>query len=250
MNRKLLTIAIVPLIVGLSGAFAFSIYQGTMVNTVRLDPGVATVDMQAYCDFSNIGPNHGITLSWNTWGGKAYDGTSLSGSVLVQPGTSTTCWSLRVSPDVIFLSPHTSWVKYKLNVVGMEPGDWIGLAFIYTNCGAGIASVCGTEQLPVTLSFSGPWTFNMAATPGSSFPDCANGACTSSPLSTGSPGFYYYWGLPSSSTTLCPAKGGMGTCTGSTGAEYYLYLGLDICSGRWYSHSVASLTFEATATAP
>jgi hypothetical protein len=249
MNRKLIAIALVPLVVGLSGALAFSMFQGAITSTINTGAGTARVSQESYCDFANIGVNHGIKLAWWTTGGVAIDGTSASGSVTVQPGTSVVCSSLRVGPDVKFLSSSiSSTVNYKLVVTGFSAGDWIGLAFFDTNIGG------GSQALPVTLTYSTPSVTNMAPTAESYFSDCGGGTCTSTPLSTGTPGFLYYWGAPTSPYVACPSSGGIGICTptdtGSPhGIEYYLFIGLDLSSPNSDMGSWASFSFTTTATA-
>jgi hypothetical protein len=161
MNRKLLVIAIVPLVVGLSGAFAFSIFGSFTPNNISVTAGTANVIEQPYV-VGGYYPGNTLCANWHVGG----DVTPVPSTGSSGTGTiSSPFVSTRAGGEFSILSAGSSgFGSYSLGVQNLAPGNWVEATFFLTNTGNIPATVFvaphapGFLELPLSSSFSGPLT--------------------------------------------------------------------------------------------
>ena len=279
MNRKLLVIAIVPLLVGFAGAAAFSEFQSSISKTVTVTTGVAEVYETVSCVASYVAPGTTLNLNWYESGGNlkspAWGGFIIWDGHYGKACSGNTGWNW--DPDgldkgntpvgfpITFLGPTINSATFKVLIGNMAPGDWVLLKLV--------ESITPWSTLPATLTYYSPAL--SPASPGVHFtyvdppslPICYS---PDTPLSH-SPTVGYEWcasgpmsslgalkpGSPSPTTyTICPI--GLFGCHatpdphGVPGSENinYVLVGLDVDSPNGYMGTYASLGFTIGAAAP
>jgi hypothetical protein len=168
MNKKLLVLAVVPLIVGLGGAFAFSWYNGTAWNNANVTAGTASMTMQTELDggqawasglttnyaYSTVHPSTSSSGACSDVGIGAVQG----GAHAILPGAAGGgCSSLPNLGGVVTIlatGMSTSTV-YTSDVGNLAPGVWVYETIELTNTGS----------LPLTV-----WTEILGPSPQTTIP--------------------------------------------------------------------------------
>jgi hypothetical protein len=186
MNRKLLVIAMVPLLVGFAGAMAFSQWQGTITKTITVQTGTVKAYEKVECVGAHI---TGYVILWPSYS-VAGGSTVYLPPIVLDGGSGSNDWGYSVSgcPKVTecytadwcgdpgalslsggsdpieFLGPGVSSATYHLYVQYLTPGDWIELLMVdqvYASPGLGGADLFSTltpgPGLAATVS-SGTYT--------------------------------------------------------------------------------------------
>jgi len=120
MNKKILALAMVPLLIGLSGAMAFSQFTGTDNKVINATAG-------------NLQFSEGAEIN-----SVAFD----PGSLLYVAGPGTSYGAGQPNPfggsmdlGTLASSGSSDSMTYTINAGGFTPGDWIGIQFTLTNTG-------------------------------------------------------------------------------------------------------------------
>ncbi|MBX8634969.1 MAG: hypothetical protein KIS30_03175 [Thermoplasmata archaeon] len=122
MNKKILALAMIPLLIGLSGAMAFSQFTGTDSKAITATAG--TFSMTEGAAVSSYYVSSGSMM---TVGGPVEDGhaavTWTPSSDSGKLGTST-------------LAVGESSMTYDITVSNIAPGEWVNVTFTLTNTGS------------------------------------------------------------------------------------------------------------------
>ena len=278
MNRKLLVIAMVPLLVGFAGAVAFSGYQGSISKQIQVTSATAVVTESVYCvgEYSQGNVPQTIQFSsgdWNGLGGipppsgpPPPPSSSVPCATSPPPSCTITCSSdlapYLIGKPVTFLGPGVDSAWISISAEYLTPGSWYEFLLLDSvqggpgEVGADISSGLSTSLSPEPanlLSAYGPsaWTFN-GLTPTSSTPEvCYHSFVvpTGSPVepvfTAGSSGHGFEYcdsGMYSPSSPLSLGPGDF-TCS-------YVLIGLDENPGTPpYLEMGATGTFTVTTTA-
>ena len=122
MNKKILALAMVPLLIGLSGAMAFSQFTGTDSKQIAATAG--TFSMTEGATVSNYYASSGSMM---TVGGPVEDGQA---AVTWSPSSSTN--TLGTST----LAAGESAMTYDITVSNLAPGEWVSITFLLSNTGS------------------------------------------------------------------------------------------------------------------
>ena len=220
MNKKILALAMIPLLIGLSGAMAFSQFTGTDNKVINATAG--TLQFTEGAEITSVAFDPGSLLY------VAGPGASYGAS---QPNTFGGVMDL----GTLVSSGPSDSMTYTINAGGFTPGDWIGIQFTLANTGnvpfkATVAS--GSPAItvsPVTLSYS---VVTMT-----SFPSNSD--------ATGSSWLY----LDSTATAF--GSGLLMPTTGpSSSVSFNVYIGLGNGAGNSYQGSsfTYSLTIDVSTT--
>ena len=198
MNKKILALAMVPLLIGLSGAMAFSQFTGTDVKTITASAGT----------FS-------MTESAAVAGYYASSPSQLSVVGSVESGQSAVTWTPSSSSNelgTVALSAGESSMTYTITISNIAPSEWVNITFALVNTGSlSVTLSPGTAATGVSPSNLGP----ASVVPASDF------MTTGTPLSPSVSGWVYsiYGETALNGLTLTP------TGTGNT-AMFSVGIGL------------------------
>ncbi len=121
MNKKILALAMVPLLIGLSGAVAFSQFTGSDNKVINATAGtlqftesaeITSVAMDPSSMLSVAGPSATYGAGGTPFSGGAMD----LGSMVSSSGTNT--------------------MTYTISASGLAPGDWFAVQFTLANTGS------------------------------------------------------------------------------------------------------------------
>lgn len=138
MNRKLLVIAMVPLLVGFAGALAFSTYQGTMTKTFTANTGEVKVFESVECVGAYVVPHTYVVLKIGdgdplTWTGDDHGQIAKCPSVpechidpCGGPGGPV------IAGPVEYLGPGVASGSLSITIQYMAPGDWFEFLLVDT----------------------------------------------------------------------------------------------------------------------
>lgn len=186
MNRKLLVIAMVPLLVGFAGAMAFSQYTGSITKTISVTTGTVEVKEKVDCVAAHITGDVVVQAWWQNY--NQFDqpvSTSTPISYVIDwsqggqgggcPTVPSECypgiWNQWCDPtdalslgSVEYLGPGISSALYFMHIQYLTPGDWIELELIdelgpTSTIGATLLTTLHPSGLaPATLAAAGGWT--------------------------------------------------------------------------------------------
>ena len=214
MNKKILALAMIPLLIGLSGAMAFSQFTGTDNKVINASAG--TLQFTESAEINGVAVDPGSMLyvagpgySYGAGQSNAFGGTMELGTQ-VSSGSSDS-------------------MTYTINAGGFTPGDWIGIQFTLENTGSVpfTATVAGGSAT-VTVS---PATLQSTVTTITSFPAGSD--------ATGSTWLYL-----DNTATVFPGGLLMPTSGGSSMVTLNVYIGLGNGAGNSYQGS--SFTYSLT----
>lgn len=183
MNKKILALAMVPLLIGLSGAMAFSQFTGTDVKTINASAGT----------FS-------MTESAAVVGYYASSGSQLTVVGSVESGQSAVTWTPSSTSNelgTVSLSAGESSMTYTITISNLAPAEWVNITFTIVNTGSlSVTLSPGTPSTGVSPTSVGPAT----VVPASDF------MTTGTPLSSSVSGWVYstYGETALSGLTLTP----------------------------------------------
>lgn len=121
MNKKAFALIVVPLMMVMSGALAFSAFNGTITTNVSASAGDMTFSMGSEIHGSYF-HNTFLTVT----GGNGENTVILTGSNVV------TGSSLATVP----VSGGAKTIVYWLNISNLAPGNWVGFTFTLVNTGS------------------------------------------------------------------------------------------------------------------
>lgn len=143
MNRKLLVIAMVPLLVGFAGALAFSTYDGTMTKTFQVTTGQVIVSESVYCISAHIQRSVQVYASFSgdaigSWTFTGDDHGRVSQCAYIpecptDPGCTVPSNAYLLAGPVMFIGPYappTSSITVTIN--HMLPGDYVEFLLVDT----------------------------------------------------------------------------------------------------------------------
>lgn len=130
MNKKLIALMIVPIMLTLSGAMAYSAFSGQAVTNIAAKAG--TLSFATTVEVNNwYSKNTNISVS----GG---NGTE-TGTILIH-GTSFSDYGGIAKGDTLFIYPVSAYSEYSftvyLNVSNLAPGNWVEVPITITNGGS------------------------------------------------------------------------------------------------------------------
>ena len=230
MNRKLLAIAVVPLIVGLSGAMAFSLFGSFTPSSVTVTAGTVTATLEPYLAGGFVYPGHtgGLTASWSTSGGGISPAPASGSCGGLVAGSSSSTWTstttgcgsanIRMGGAYTLLASHSGvYGDYDLGVHYLAPGEWIYVTFILHNNG-NIPAVLFTSVVPATMAAD----HGIGLVPSGHLPSLGPTA----PLANNGPEFQYAL-MQDGVGALVPGPAVHVTLQPGSGTELALYLGFN-----------------------
>ncbi len=250
MNKKLIALMIVPIMLTLSGAMAYSAFSGTVTTKVVASAGDITANEYAelvtgYSQNTNITVTGGFGQNTNT--------AFLNDSKVIpfndEPNLAT----------VPSTSSGAQVIVYYINVSNLAPGNWVKVHMTLTNKGS-VGLIFGTPVIDkVTFSGKGLNLSNVTGSLGHS-----DIFTTGNPLSgvaglSGSSG-YTFATSDSSVTVGGPASSGYAFAFGPTVsdfgisltnggvADYSFYVGLSAGAGNGYQESSISIPIFVSVT--
>ncbi|MBX8638524.1 MAG: M73 family metallopeptidase, partial [Thermoplasmata archaeon] len=122
MNKKILALAMIPLLIGLSGAMAFSQFTGTDSKSIT-----ATAGTFSMTEGAAVSRYYASSGSMMTVGGP------------VEDGHAAVTWSPASSSDSLGTSTLVageSSMTYDITVSNIAPGEWVNVTFTLTNTGS------------------------------------------------------------------------------------------------------------------
>jgi len=191
MNRKLLVIAMVPLLVGFAGAAAFSEYTGTITKTVTVTAGTVTVYESVYCVGGYIAGT--AALTWNIGGGTPQT-LILDGGLGHMPKGCPIQkeWPGKCGCDppgmdfnhgylgkAEFLGPGVDSNTFSISLGYLVPGDWVEFLLV--------DHVSHDSTLGASLGFA-PVVAGPAPSPWTYLPDPPLGPCWTAYIAPNLPG--------------------------------------------------------------
>lgn len=207
MNKKIMALAIVPILIGMTGVFAFSTYTGTVTTVVNGTDATLSVSEAANVLFINA-TNTIVSV------------TGPSGIAITQANVHTYAVAPLESLGTIGPTTNSASLTYTLSIENLYPGDYVGVIFAVNNTGSGalnlaplMSTPAGTNGYPILLSKFSPTT----------------GVVASSTPSTNN-----YWGYSQSDYAIYPGNAYTTTSiyvpsgvlpAGGT-AVYWIYFGL------------------------
>lgn len=256
MNKKILSILIVPVLIVMSGALAFSAFQGSVTTSVTSHSGDMNVN-----EFAEVSGYYSGNTNFTVSGGNNHLSSTVTayfnGSHYGIVGGSSDDTSLATVPA----SGGQQYVVYYVNMTNLAPGDYVEMTFTIDNVGPiGIVlsqpyvsdvSFMGTDLnlSNVTSDLSLFASGSPSSTPLGDFLGLSTSdgylAATNSGGSTGTstapePGFGY--GLPHASsgfdTSLSPVSAIDSNAPHT--ADFTLYFGLSSDAGNNYQGSSVS----------
>ena len=218
MNKKILALAMVPLLIGLSGAVAFSQFTGSDNKVINATAG--TLQFTESAEITNVAPDSNSMMY-------------VAGpSTTYGPGAGQTAFSnSAMELGSMVSSTGSNTMTYTISAGSLTPGDWFSVQFTLTNTG----SVPFSASVPnsgasVTVS-SGVSVVQASST--SSFPSGTD--------ALGSTWLY----LDDTATTIGSGHF-MPTTGGSSVVTFDVYIGLGRDAGNAYQGS--TLTYSLTIT--
>ena len=122
MNKKILALAMVPLLIGLSGAMAFSQFTGTDAKQITATAG--TFSMTEGAAVSSF---------------YASSGSMMTVTGPVENSHSSVTWGPTSTKDTLgtsTLAVGESSMTYDITVSNLAPGEWVNITFLLTNTGS------------------------------------------------------------------------------------------------------------------
>jgi hypothetical protein len=252
MNKKLIALMIVPIMLTLSGAMAYSAFSGTALTKVTATAGDITAN--EYAELVT-GYSHNTNITVTGGFGHNTDTAFLNDSTVI---------SLNGEPNLATV-PSTStgaqYIVYYINVSNLAPGNWVKVHMTLTNKGS-VGLVFGIPVIEADeVSFSGSG-LNLSNVTGSL--GLSDIFTTSNPLSgvaglSGSSG-YTFATSDSSVTVGGAATSGYAFAFGPTvsdfgisltnggEADYSFYVGLSAGAGNGYQESSISIPIFVSVT--
>ncbi len=186
MNKKIIALAMIPLLIGLSGAMAFSQFTGSDQKVIAA--GAGTVEFAESGQISAAYLVNNSIMSIQGPNGSALSGAAIAGGAALGN-----------------VSSHGASASYMVSVSNMNAGEWVEITFTITNMGTLPLVVSLANQTNVTAAKqSGIQAEQVTGAPASVF--TANGAMGST------------WLYANDATALSSAAGVSLSTSGHEGA--------------------------------
>ena len=187
MNKKILALAMIPLLIGLSGAMAFSQFTGTDSKVITATAG--TFSMTEGASVSSFYASSGSMM---TVSGPVEN--SQSSVVTWTPSSSTNTLGMST------LAAGESAMTYDITVSNIAPGEWVNVTFTLTNTGSLAITLLPGMLTSAQSSGVGGAALGLITNDSASSTSFVNGVALS-----GSGWAYSVFGLyPTSPTVLAP----------------------------------------------
>lgn len=252
MNKKLIALMIVPIMLTLSGAMAYSAFSGTATTHVAAQAGEITANEYAEL-VTGYSRNTNITVTGGF--GSQTDTAFLNDSNVIPLNQEP---NLGTVPSTSYGSQY---IVYYLNISNLAPGNWVKVHFTLTNKGS-VGLVFGIPTIG-TVSFSGNG-LNLSNVTGSL--DTGDIFTTGNPLSgvsslSGKSGYTFATSdasVPYGPSTVAtsgyafafgPTVSDFGISLTNGGiADYSFYVGLSSKAGNGYQESSISIPIVVSVT--
>lgn len=210
MNKKLLAMVMVPILITMSGALAFSAFTGTLTTNVSANSG----DFQL-TEAANIAD---------------YNATNTVVSV-AGPGGSMTAAGMAPLEQLGTAYLTSGMLTLSISITNLAPGDWVDLIFAVNNTGT-VGAFLGTPMVSApgwyTASFGASGVYNKSMDQGFAYANGSN--------SNGALAYFIYTGNAYTTSSTGPATSGVL----SAGATAVFWLNFGLTSGANNAFSGAS----------
>ena len=202
-----MALAIVPILIGMTGVFAFSAYTGTV--TTVLNGTDATISVTEAANVALINATSTIVSV-----------TGPSRIAITQANVNTYAVEPLESLGTIASSGNSATLTYKLSIQNLAPGNYVSVVFAVNNTGSSAVNLAplmstpaGTNGYPIYLS---------------SFSSTAGVVATSAPATNNYWGYThdYYAIYPGNAYTTQSSYVPSGVLPAGGTAVYYIYFGL------------------------
>ncbi len=144
MNKKILALAMVPLLIGLSGALAFSQFSGTDNKVINATAGTLQFTESAEISAYSIDAGSQLAVAGPSAGYGYGQSNPLGGSMDL---------------GILASGSSSDSMTYTIAAAGLSPGDWVEITYTLTNTGsvafsASVAS--GSPSVTVTGGSGSP----------------------------------------------------------------------------------------------
>ena len=242
MNKKVIALLIVPVLLTMSGALAFSAFTGSVSTNVSATAGSISLSQTGEF-FAGYVSNTNVTVS----GGLG----SNTGSVVITGANLGTETSDAPTLATVPYSGYSLNVIYYVNVTNLAPGNWVAVHLTITNGGT-VGFIAETPHIiPTHVTFkpsSAPPDLNLTNLTGVSGLFAGTLFASGSPLSGLAAGtlFATNYGATGvsglSGYAFAYTTSGFGeSLTHSSEADYTVYIGLSSGAGNGYQESSVSI---------
>ena len=202
-----MALAIVPILIGMTGVFAFSTYTGTVTTVLNGTDASLSVSEAANVLVINA-TNTIVSVS------------GPSGTVITQANVHTYAVAPLESLGTIASSGNSATLTYTLSIQNLAPGNYVGVIFAVNNTGSSalnlaplMSTPAGTNGYPILLSKFSP---------------------TTGVVATSTPSTNNYWGYSQSDYAIYPGNAyttqsiyvPSGVLPAGGTAVYWIYFGL------------------------
>ncbi len=247
MNKKLIALMIVPIMLTLSGAMAYSAFSGTITTKVTATAGTLTVN-----EYAELVTGYSSNTNIKVTGGF---GSNTDTAYLNDSKVNYNNHNLATVPST---SSGSQYLIYYLNVSNLAPGNWVEIGLTLGNKGT-VGVIFGNPTIgPVKISKSGLNLSNVTGSLGK------GNIFTSNPLSgvsglSDSSGYTFYTtdgsvstggpAVPGYAFAFGPFTSDFGTSVDYEGTvDYSFYIGLSLGAGNGYQGSSISIPIYVSVT--